>query len=526
MSTSKAGHLLSLGTHGMWGFSPSFDLQEGVSELRGDSNQLEADASSTDPLCVLVVSPGDIRHVLTTIARSRRWKKRPLHIYLYEKSPECLARALLLLQVANDWEIPLRQRCNTFLEVFGNALVQERTAEYIEEKAKQLVHLVCNESGHLADIVDLSHLKMKTRDALVEAFQSWHTSVPFNVERLRDQRLRHYYENRYDYRNNLIDWDYTMSLKKIQDASVIHVRQFKEWRNTGVAFEFGDQKYTVPNRTMATYTDAMKKGHGSVSCRGYWLDIVVGPYIAFGVDCFRSNKFADGLFEIHNKGSGCEQNRHNTTEVAVFNVLSHLHEIETGDIYKMKKAHDVYSGIGEIEDGKVRDGPVQEGDATSENNDHDDVLPRFEVLEDADTNAEKTDARKRAQRIVESFDGVKVILLSGPAADLAKKPRYQRKFNHVHVSVHATNLISSPDKDFPITNMCADRAKVSIEASVYLLPFKEDQRVAYMQKLVEFAGALDLQTSKQVFGASDAYKRENAVLKFEYARHPSKQATG
>ncbi|RHY31815.1 hypothetical protein DYB32_003134 [Aphanomyces invadans] len=455
----------------MWGFSPSFDLQEGVSELRGDSNQLEADASSTDPLCVLVVSPGDIRHVLTTIARSRRWKKRPLHIYLYEKSPECLARALLLLQVANDWEIPLRQRCNTFLEVFGNALVQERTAEYIEEKAKQLVHLVCNESGHLADIVDLSHLKMKTRDALVEAFQSWHTSVPFNgtsehpccrtsheraVERLRDQRLRHYYENRYDYRNNLIDWDYTMSLKKIQDASVIHVRQFKEWRNTGVAFEFGDQKYTVPNRTMATYTDA----------------------------------------------------------------------------------HDVYSGIGEIEDGKVRDGPVQEGDATSENNDHDDVLPRFEVLEDADTNAYPVDHVLPPQR------DAQVILLSGPAADLAKKPRYQRKFNHVHVSVHATNLISSPDKDFPITNMCADRAKVSIEASVYvdavfattaevevvrrryLLPFKEDQRVAYMQKLVEFAGALDLQTSKQVFGASDAYKRENAVLKFEYARHPSKQATG
>ncbi|RHY41647.1 hypothetical protein DYB30_001413 [Aphanomyces astaci] len=294
----------------MWGFSPGFDLQEGVSEPRADSNQVDASTSSSEPLCVLVLSPGDIRHVLATIARSRRWKKRPLHIYLYEKSPECLARTLLLLQIVNDWEVPLRQRCNTFLEVFGNALVQ----------------------------------------------------------------------------------------------------QFKEWRNTGIAFEFGDQQYTAPNRTMASYTDAVKKGHGSVSCRGYWLDIVVGPYISFGVDCYR-----------------------NTTEVAVFNVLSHLHEIETGDIYKMKK-------VGMTSTHWFCD-------------------------------QENVDARKRAQRIVESFEGVKVhtevILLSGAAVDLAKKRRYQRRFHHVYVSVHATNLVTSPDVDAPMTTLLADDAKVSVESSVY-----------------------------------------------------------
>lgn len=31
------------------------------------------------------------------------------------------------------------------------------------------------------------------------------------VDKLRDHRLRHFYEARYDYRNNLIDWDYTVS---------------------------------------------------------------------------------------------------------------------------------------------------------------------------------------------------------------------------------------------------------------------------------------------------------------------------
>lgn len=31
----------------------------------------------------------------------------------------------------------------------------------------------------------------------------------------------------------------------------------------------------------------------------------------------------------------------------MFNVLSYLYELETGEPYVMKKAHDVYSGVGE-----------------------------------------------------------------------------------------------------------------------------------------------------------------------------------
>lgn len=35
-----------------------------------------------------------------------------------------MARHLLLLRVAQDWELPIRQRANAFLEIFGNCLVQ------------------------------------------------------------------------------------------------------------------------------------------------------------------------------------------------------------------------------------------------------------------------------------------------------------------------------------------------------------------------------------------------------------------
>lgn len=39
---------------------------------------------------------------------------------------EVAARHLLLLQVAQDWELPMRQKANVFLEIFGNCLVQVR----------------------------------------------------------------------------------------------------------------------------------------------------------------------------------------------------------------------------------------------------------------------------------------------------------------------------------------------------------------------------------------------------------------
>lgn len=48
-------------------------------------------------------------------------------LYIWERQIEVLARHLLLLQVAQDWELPIRQRANVFLEIFGNCLVQVMT---------------------------------------------------------------------------------------------------------------------------------------------------------------------------------------------------------------------------------------------------------------------------------------------------------------------------------------------------------------------------------------------------------------
>ena len=48
-----------------------------------------------------------------------------------------------------------------------------------------------------------------------------------------------------------MDWDYTFSLVKI--APHVGAREYKDWRENGVAFETRLSTYTIPNRTMGSF---------------------------------------------------------------------------------------------------------------------------------------------------------------------------------------------------------------------------------------------------------------------------------
>lgn len=78
----------------------------------------------------------------------------------------------------------------------------------------------------------------------------------------------------------------------------------------------------------------------------------------------------------------------NTTEVAVFNVLSYLYELEAGEPYVMKKAHDVYSGIGEsaLDQGshKTNQGAVDEASC-----------PKIAELDDEDSEGSNQEASEK-----------------------------------------------------------------------------------------------------------------------------------
>jgi dynein assembly factor 3, axonemal len=243
----------SLGHHALWGLSATFDFVEAI-EAVGITH-----IDPNEPINILLLHPGDIRHIIYTLSRKRRHSSRPVHFYLLESTIEILARDLLLLEVFLDFEVPIRQRANVFLEIFGNAKVQERTARYIEQLGQKLVNLAVNSVGTLG-LVDLQHLRYRERDGLEAVFKSYSRNNPCDMANLRDQRLRGYYAERYDSRRALGDWDWQYSYRETA-ASLVHLTLYRDWRETGIAFEFGDQRYEEGNRTMMTYVEGtMKRG--------------------------------------------------------------------------------------------------------------------------------------------------------------------------------------------------------------------------------------------------------------------------
>ena len=109
--------------------------------------------------------------------------------------------------------------------------------------------------------------KHSAAEKLQKVFQTWNEKIPFDTVGLRDKRLRSLYKDRYDFRRNIIDWDYQEIVKPL--SSIIHIKQYREWRQSGIAYEFGDQTYNKPNRTMSSYAEGKERGLSHLR-RGFW----------------------------------------------------------------------------------------------------------------------------------------------------------------------------------------------------------------------------------------------------------------
>ena len=165
----------------------------------------------------------------------------------------------MLLHCLFDFVVPVRQRATIFMEIFGNCKLQERTCRYVEEIGQQLRDLVVHNKGLLQDVINCSLMKYREKDELEDVFKSYARTNPFPVDELRDHRLRGFLGDRFDHKLALADWDWHSQFKAY--ASIIHTRQYKDWRLQGIAYEFGDQTYILPNRTMMSYTEGiMKRG--------------------------------------------------------------------------------------------------------------------------------------------------------------------------------------------------------------------------------------------------------------------------
>jgi len=244
---------------------------------------------------VLLNNTADIRHVIKTLADNANSYKdiENLEIYVLENHKESFARDMILLEVINNANESYRERIELFFDIYWNCFIREKSSWYIENKIKELQNAVSDyDKSKLVtkSIYNFKELKFKDRDALLDIFKSWSSKVEFNMEECRDRRLRYHYKERYDYRANLIDWDYVWNMKP--DFGMIHYREYKDWRQNGNAFETRFSTYIKSNRTMSSYIEGNRKfkddNHlAGERCmvRGFWGDIVNSPFLSFGVDC-------------------------------------------------------------------------------------------------------------------------------------------------------------------------------------------------------------------------------------------------
>ena len=86
----------------------------------------------------------------------------------------------------------------------------------------------------IKDLVSFESLKFKERDELEDIFSSYLKCHAYDVEKLRDQRIRAHLKERYDSKRNLVDWDFSFGLKDFAVAP--NQNEYRLWRLNGIAF--------------------------------------------------------------------------------------------------------------------------------------------------------------------------------------------------------------------------------------------------------------------------------------------------
>jgi dynein assembly factor 3 len=101
-------------------------------------------------------------------------------------------------------------------------------------------------------LLRLDQLKYRERDHLENVFKFWQEArTKFPISQYWDKRLRKHLGTRYDSRIGVFDWDYHMRLRPF-GADHITSREYKNWRNNGVAFTWLETETTEPNLTLTT----------------------------------------------------------------------------------------------------------------------------------------------------------------------------------------------------------------------------------------------------------------------------------
>lgn len=240
------------------------------------------------------------------------------------------------------------------------------------------------------------------------AFTFWKSKKEhvYDIAKHWDDQNREQLKERYDHRIGAFDWDLQMRLKS-NGATQICPQEYKHWRDCGVAFTFPEFEYTMPNKTFAM--DLRRNG----KCwfhRGYVGDMIVGPFITFGMDC------SEERLKKCNFGS----NECRATDISERNIYGIMWEIQHEMQFDPANDKKIFRKYGAVTL-QVGDGPTEQS-------------------HDINTNLVKYDTPLKA------VENVKIHFLAvDDILNVQKKFQYQQKFDVVFV---AHNYFSFLTDDF------------------------------------------------------------------------------
>lgn len=110
-------------------------------------------------------------------------------------------------------------------------------------------------------------------------------------------------------------------------AEIINGRIYSRWRHIGVGFELRDAEYDVSNRTLASGMVSLDRDGNRIARRGYFGDILVSPFITFGIETENE--------ELLKKKNGVYP--YSGANVSEFNVLAMFYEIAHQEKYEPKQ---------------------------------------------------------------------------------------------------------------------------------------------------------------------------------------------
>ena len=306
-----------------WGFSPSCNLASFLPRFSETPNECN----------ILLINNHDPRNIIHTIcslnsSTDQSFKKTKLNFYVLEPSVEQFGRYMLMLSSVLDENFGLQEKIETFLEIYGNSLLRNTTSEYIMKKSNQFIDVVTDADlcAETCPMFDLSLLKHKERDYLEGTLKFWRSSDNrgFEIHKMWEYRNREHLGPRYDVKENTYDWDRIMKLQE-RGAAIIGKMEYESFRSKGVAFESRAGDYDVPNKTLSSPVVLTDAKLDRVMKRGYFGDVITGPFIAFGIES-KNEKLFEKSNNTYNKAS-LDVTTYNLQEL--FKNLEYHHEIST-----------------------------------------------------------------------------------------------------------------------------------------------------------------------------------------------------